>query len=151
KIGGYIYLDNNENLESLQTLENVDITEVNRLEITNNASLSYCHNPNVCDYLSNFGNHRLIENNLGSCINAPAVYTACGIEMSTQDQNYLGIDVYTNTNKIYVKAQDQIREVIIYDMTGKIVYQKNNINSTEFEHTLFSKGLFIVKIIKSKG
>jgi len=71
--------------------------------------------------------------------------------MSTQDQNYLGIDVYTNTNKIYVKAQDQIREVIIYDMTGKIVYQKNNINSTEFEHTLFSKGLFIVKIIKSKG
>src|SRR5690606_28765509 len=101
RIGGYVYVDNNENLESLQALENVDITEVNHLEITNNTDLSYCHTPNLCSYLSDFSNYRLIENNVGNCINAPAVYDSCGIEMSTQDYNYLETHIYTDNNTIF--------------------------------------------------
>jgi hypothetical protein len=54
-----------------------------------------------------------------------------GIKTPVIDKNDIGI--ITNGNQLQIKSKEQnIEAVIIYDLLGRIVYQKDNINNIDF-------------------
>jgi len=76
-IGGAIGIFNNSNLPSLSGLHNIDPNSITSLTLSNNALLSYCETPNICDYLSVPTNLATISGNAPGCATRPEVETAC--------------------------------------------------------------------------
>ncbi|RYY44859.1 MAG: T9SS sorting signal type C domain-containing protein, partial [Chitinophagaceae bacterium] len=71
-----------------------------------------------------------------------------GIDNPTVDQN--SIVVFRNGDQISIKSQDQsIEHVTVYDLLGKVIFDKNKINATSFSTAQLnaSNQVVIVKII----
>lgn len=71
-----------------------------------------------------------------------------GVDNPTVDAN--SIVVFRNDNKINIKSHDQsIEQVTVYDLLGKVIFDKNKINATSFSTTQLnaSNQVVIVKII----
>lgn len=63
------------------------------------------------------------------------------------------IIVYADTKQVKVTAPEAIKNVIIYDLLGKVLYEKNNIDTTEFTSADINTAnqVIIVKVMLDNG
>ena len=64
------------------------------------------------------------------------------------------ISIYPNPSSDYVNIEiknQSIAKVSIFDMSGKLVLEKNNISNTQISVGNLNKGVYIIKIETSKG
>jgi hypothetical protein len=123
-IGGSLDVSGNVLLTTLAGLDHISAGTINKLVITSNPSLSYCHIQSICDYLvSPNGSVSIYENGLG-CQYESQIMDSCeivsclpqGISFSTQSEidnfqtNYPDCDIVDGT--IRINGSD------IHDLSG---------------------------------
>ncbi|MBK9736969.1 MAG: hypothetical protein IPO92_19270 [Saprospiraceae bacterium] len=72
-----IYILNNAQLNDVSDLQNINITSLTHLDISNNPVLAYCSNPNFCTYLDNPANSANIIGNVSNCASRDQVIIVC--------------------------------------------------------------------------
>lgn len=150
---GLLEIRNNNALTDITGLQNISPNFLAVINIENNPLLSYCHLSNFCEYLSNpTDTHpRSIFGNLEECESDTTILAECAL--STDDflpeNNWL---VYKQDNQFEIQTKGfELKEVTVYDMLGRKVYQ-NKANATS--HTISdiaSNGLLIIKITTSEN
>lgn len=73
---GYLNVQNNNNLTSLEGLGNIDYNTIQRIFLTINPNLSICELQNICDFLDSGGLNTITGNATG-CATLAEIQTAC--------------------------------------------------------------------------
>lgn len=152
-----LHISDNTILNDITGLQNLNPNNIawsnEGLTIGGNPLLSYCHLPNFCEYLSNpSSTHpRVIWGNNTGCEFVNVIVNQCTLNTSDflLENNWL---VYKQDNQFEIQTTGfELKEVAVYDMLGRKVYQ-NKANATS--HTISgidSNGLFIIKITTSEN
>jgi hypothetical protein len=63
------------------------------------------------------------------------------------------IKIYKNAQVIYANAKENIKSVKIFDLTGRVLVEKNNINEAKFSYNTehFALGVLIIQVITENG
>ncbi len=91
-IGGNLYIDSNNNLVSLNGIQNIDPTSIQYITIINNNNLSECSILSICEYFGLSGMFANVYGNATGCNTIPEIEDACGqgcptdITLSSQQQ-----------------------------------------------------------------
>jgi len=80
-IGDEIYFSYNFSLTSLSGLENINVSSLNSISISQNYQLSECNIQNICDYLSAPSGIINIYDNAPGCNNPVEIANNCGINL----------------------------------------------------------------------
>lgn len=67
--------------------------------------------------------------------------TTMGTDLPTAENKTV---VYSNDNKVKVKSQEEIISVTIYDLTGRTIFEQNNIVSTDYTSTALSTNMIVI-------
>ena len=68
--------------------------------------------------------------------------------------NSNGINIYTNNNTIYInnKANEQLKEIVVYDLQGKEVMRKQNLNNSVTSLNMeYVTAYYMVKVVTSSN
>jgi len=69
------------------------------------------------------------------------------------DKDNLDILIYPNPakDKVFVKSNDNIENINIYDASGRLCFKSSNCNQQfKIDVSVFSKGIYAIQIINSK-
>lgn len=72
----------------------------------------------------------------------------------TFDQQLKGVSIRKNENNIHVNSQyETIKNIYIYDLTGRLLFERKNVNANSFDITEMNTGVqtLIVKVILTNG
>lgn len=75
-LGDYISIANNANLADISAIANADISNLANINLLSNPQLSWCDQPNICDFLVNVGTHNISLNATG-CNTAEQIINEC--------------------------------------------------------------------------
>lgn len=59
--------------------------------------------------------------------------------------------VFSSDNKINIKSRINIKEIEVYDISGRSIYRKENINDNTLQTTSLTKGVYIIKSVLVNG
>jgi len=166
-IGGHLGIKNNDELQSLDGLDNIEAGSIDDLTIKDNSSLSTCEVQSICEYLTAPGGSVSISNNDYGCRTRGEVEHACmvGINQVQIAACGLQIKVYPNPagrimNIEYVLANSGAKasrlknveeiSICVFDLYGKKVavlvdeQQAAGEHLVQFDITGLAAGLYLV-------
>ncbi|MCC7027717.1 MAG: hypothetical protein IT265_12220 [Saprospiraceae bacterium] len=73
----YARIINNPELSDIGSFRNIDLERMDSLVLVDNPLLTYCHYPNICDYLSNTNNYARIQGNALHCEDRSSISAQC--------------------------------------------------------------------------
>jgi hypothetical protein len=71
------------------------------------------------------------------------IYSAStmGTEIPTATKSTI---VYSNDSKLKIQSADEIAAVTVYDLSGRTIFEQNNISSTEFESAAINVSIVVI-------
>lgn len=148
-----IYISYNPVLTDISALENTTFAPADGygLTILDNLALAVCNLPNFCTYLANpASTHpRNISGNLAECVSEAAVVAACA-SLSAEDFTTTNINVYPNPAKEMLFFSEEVSNVKIIDISGKIVKQLS-VKATSVNVADLQRGIYILSGITADG
>lgn len=73
----YARIINNPELNDISSLRNINLESLDSLVLVDNLLLTFCHYPNICDYLSNPNKYARIQGNALHCEDRSAISAQC--------------------------------------------------------------------------
>ncbi len=140
-VNGKIQINNNHKLTSLDGLQNVTPDSIKSLELFQNFLLTTCNIKSICDFFQLTDTSQNIYENGSGCYNESEIISSCnsGVKDLPSDRitifpnpssDILTIDIHSNDKKI--------KNLVIRDMIGKIVYSKNVVGEHHFSISVSS-------------
>ena len=150
-IGGDIRILNNTVLNDITSLENINSTTINGLNISNNPVLSTCSIVSICDYLNNLSGEVDINNNAIGCSNETEILAECTAwipKPNAKPQFTIFPNPAKKTISITQKNESTIDEINMYNQLGQMVLHKNRINKN-INVSILEQGLYIIEIVSN--
>ena len=160
-IKGRLIINSNNDLISLEGLENLDFTCFSGLEIMNNPLLSICDQINICEYLEN-GGVATISNNAADCNSVDEVLAQCinSSEDIIEDSRFKIFPNPTEGTLNITNYDFQEVQLKMMDFTGKLIFQRHFSgdeiidlhqypSGVYFLNLKTQEGMFIKKIVKN--
>lgn len=148
EVNGNIIISFNQNLESLNGLDNLDPGKIENLELIGSDHLSFCAVKSICDYLG-LGNEASVFANDQGCNTVEEISYACYV-LDVENIGNSEIVLYPNPamDDINIISSDsQPFHIDIFNCYGRHVYRELNASSG-LDISFLSNGLYYVKITK---
>lgn len=155
-IGKHSYLNEcgNPSLTNLYGLQNINPNIIGNVYIGYNNSLSTCDISSICEYLATTTNTVEIVNNATGCNSPYEVEAACLVKTNEISDSENKIQIFPNPAKndinILCSKNIQIKEVCIYNQTGKKLVCKKGSNKT-IDVSMLQPGLYFIEVVTASG
>jgi hypothetical protein len=146
-IGDTLAIFGNDQLTSLEGIENIDPTTISALLISGNQNLSTCDVKSICDYLKIPQSEAIISNNDTRCNSINQVAMSCQtskVTDSTDDK--LKIAPNPTNNFINVSGLEVSKDFVLFDVLGKVVMNGVLSEGDQIDISFLENGLYFIKI-----
>ena len=143
-VQGALVIHDNQNLLTIDDLENLSFDHVTSLQITNCPRLDYCSLDNICSYLSQVSNPSAIFNNIRDCDTREDITALCQTtSLSNPDYSH-EITIYPNpvTDKLFIDTTKKVLYTI-YNSNGQAVLKDIDAN-TFVDVSLLDSGIYFI-------
>ena len=144
-----IFIRNNQSLESLDFLSAANsITTL--VSIKQNSLLSMCSVPVICEFISDGGEHYLLNNSPG-CNTTQEILDNCNLSIIENQTEKISVYPNPTNNILNIATIDgsTISEIEVYNNLGQLAKSEYYTNQIDFSK--LSVGLYFVKAIMEDG
>ncbi len=158
-VGDRINICYNSTLSDLSGIKNIDMSSLNKLDISGNAQLSICAHESICDYLTNPSAYATFFNNAPGCSSYSEVTEACqSISVEENDNlpycqlHCIPNPVYSSTNICVVLNEPCTLKLRIFDFTGREIKELHSGSISAGTHYFswdagnYRKGAYLLKL-----
>lgn len=141
----------NENLISIDALENLDLSNIEAIGIYDNLNLSNCAINSICNALDNNFTNFYIQNNKTECNSIPEVEAQCQLSITEADISQ-ALSVFPNpvssTLQINTSKTISFEKATVYSILGEKILETSE-KQLNLEN--LSEGIYFVKVETDQG
>ena len=149
-IGGFLKINENDSLASLQALDSIHSNTVTLLFIEKNPLLSTCEEFSICSYLQS-QKPRTIRGNAPGCRSIMEVISVCqATAVDNPNNNHHEIEVFPNPSEGMIIIQSDQSELLkyrIYSPAGQIMKAGQVHSREQFDFSSLPEGMYYIEII----
>ncbi len=153
RIGSALHVVGNQNLESLDGLGPMESSYFSNLLIKENPSLSTCHSPVICPWMTDNEELAIVYDNAPSCNGTPEILELCSSTSSIQVRDIDFPILYPNPCQqlVHIELSDEERfSLTVLDQFGRHIWQVPDVVSP-LEVSSFPSGLYILVFVDEAG
>jgi hypothetical protein len=154
-IEGGVFIEANNNLESLVGLGNSNTVIGSNLDLLLNDSLAFCSVPSICNYLANppIGAVITINANVVGCNTQPEIETGClSVSLSDVLNSVYVFALRTNpvNSELVIETNLTTSSIVVFNSLGKatILYLAKGINSIDVSD--WAQGVYYIRYEENK-
>ncbi|MBK9150192.1 MAG: T9SS type A sorting domain-containing protein [Saprospiraceae bacterium] len=155
-VKGEIYIFHNDILEDITGLSNIDYRDVTEINFRANPKTSFCGIKLFCDYLKYKPNSPFIvgQGNGPGCNTREEILEQCRLVSTTDMREDSDIVIYPNpaATELYIQvpAEVQVREMRIYDGSGRQVHQ-DRVREGKVDISRLTAGMYQAMMLTESG